>query len=295
VRRLAALVVVAACSAGARPPGLPPAGSPDDDGTGQLARASAQIELGGAAPGGRRAAGDDGLGGTTYGGGYGGTGHDGGGGGIGLVPLPARQSDYAGVDVPSGGAIDGVVRWPRPPAGPVRRRSSGEVEGALVYLVQVERGRPFAGAAAGRVLGVGGLVERRDGALWPALQVVAPAPAAVTVSNAGADRVVLVGTGELPFRSTLAAGDRRTVPAGAGVTRVADDAGRLTPAWIIGLGHPYYALTDAAGRFRLDQVPPGRYQLEVWHPPVAGAAPVIVRRAVAVTAAGTVRLAIDLP
>jgi hypothetical protein len=293
VRRLVALVVVAGCSAGAGRPGLPPAGSPDDDGTGQLARASAQLELGGDRSRPRRAR-DDGSGGTTYGGGYGGTDHE-GVGGIGFVPPLARRSDYAGGDVVGGGAIDGVVRWPRPPAGRVRRRSSGEVEGALVYLVQIARGRPFAGAATGRVLGVGGLVGASGGALWPALQVVAPAPAAITVSNAGADRVVLVGTGELAFRAVLAAGDRRTVPAGAGVTRVVDDDGRLTPAWIVGLGHPYYALTDAGGRFRLDHVPPGRYQLEVWHPPVAGAAPVVVRRAVVVTVSGTARVVVDLP
>lgn len=30
--------------------------------------------------------------------------------------------------------------------------------------------------------------------------------------------------------------------------------------------HPYYVCTDADGRFRIDQVPPGRYQLACWHP-----------------------------
>lgn len=29
--------------------------------------------------------------------------------------------------------------------------------------------------------------------------------------------------------------------------------------------HPYYALTDAGGRYVLDQVPPGSYRLQVWH------------------------------
>jgi hypothetical protein len=30
--------------------------------------------------------------------------------------------------------------------------------------------------------------------------------------------------------------------------------------------HPYYTRTDAQGRFRLDRVPPGRYELVCWHP-----------------------------
>ena len=54
------------------------------------------------------------------------------------------------------------------------------------------------------------------------------------------------------------------------------------------------SLTDAAGRFRLAQVPPGRYQLEVVAPST-GDAPRIVRRAVVVPAGGSVRVAIDLP
>jgi hypothetical protein len=283
--RLAALVLVAACSAGSRPPGLPAAGSRGDDGSGQLARASAQIELGDDSGRRSRAAADEGgLGGSMYGGSTYGDGADSPVGGIGFVPLPARATDYAGVDVATGGIIDGVVRG----------RTAGPREGALVYLAQIARGRPFAGAAAGRTMPVGGLVEKRGGALWPALQVVAPAPVAVTVSNADPGSIVLVGSGPVGFRAALATGDRRTVPAGAGITRIEDPERRLAPAWIVGLGHPYHALTDAGGRFRLDQVPPGRYQLEVLYPAPAGDL-VIVRRPVVVPASGSVRVALDLP
>lgn len=36
-------------------------------------------------------------------------------------------------------------------------------------------------------------------------------------------------------------------------------------AWIVVADHPYYALTDDEGRFRLPDVPPGPHTLEVWH------------------------------
>jgi plastocyanin len=36
-------------------------------------------------------------------------------------------------------------------------------------------------------------------------------------------------------------------------------------AWIVVAAHPYYALTDDEGRFRLADVPPGPHTLEVWH------------------------------
>lgn len=37
-------------------------------------------------------------------------------------------------------------------------------------------------------------------------------------------------------------------------------------SWALVPDNPYVALTDAAGRFRLDDVPPGTYTVAVWHP-----------------------------
>ncbi len=35
--------------------------------------------------------------------------------------------------------------------------------------------------------------------------------------------------------------------------------------WIVVASHPYYAVTDPAGKFELQNVPPGTYTLELWH------------------------------
>ena len=43
------------------------------------------------------------------------------------------------------------------------------------------------------------------------------------------------------------------------------DIHKWMSTWIIAADHPYYALTDDKGQFKLADVPPGTYQMEVWH------------------------------
>jgi hypothetical protein len=35
-------------------------------------------------------------------------------------------------------------------------------------------------------------------------------------------------------------------------------------AFILVFGHPFFAMTDADGRYRIDNVPPGTYSLVAW-------------------------------
>ncbi len=49
------------------------------------------------------------------------------------------------------------------------------------------------------------------------------------------------------------------------IIRVTCDVHDWMTAWIVVQDHPYYALTDATGAFQLSDVPPGEYELGVWH------------------------------
>jgi plastocyanin len=44
-------------------------------------------------------------------------------------------------------------------------------------------------------------------------------------------------------------------------------------AWVVIVDTPHYAMTDAQGQLRLDNVPPGQYRLRSWHPGMAPGAP----------------------
>lgn len=37
-------------------------------------------------------------------------------------------------------------------------------------------------------------------------------------------------------------------------------------SWAMAVNNPYYALTDSTGSFKIDRIPPGTYQMVVWHP-----------------------------
>ena len=37
-------------------------------------------------------------------------------------------------------------------------------------------------------------------------------------------------------------------------------------SWALVVDHPYYAITDEEGRFRIGDIPPGTYRVTIWHP-----------------------------
>ena len=70
------------------------------------------------------------------------------------------------------------------------------------------------------------------------------------------------------------------------------DAHRFMQATIHIFAHPYFTVTDQAGKFELSQVPPGTYTLRVWHETLG-----LMEKTVTVPAQGqaVVNLELELP
>jgi hypothetical protein len=57
----------------------------------------------------------------------------------------------------------------------------------------------------------------------------------------------------------------RPSPSAAGPVRLRCDIHRWMMAWVVYAESPYFTVSDSAGGFRLDGVPPGSWELEAWH------------------------------
>lgn len=77
-----------------------------------------------------------------------------------------------------------------------------------------------------------------------------------------------IGTENKEINKNQSKNNRKPIPvqfAHPEVVRVVCDVHSWMSAWIVVAEHPYYALTDPEGGFRLDNVPAGRYQIKAWH------------------------------
>jgi hypothetical protein len=170
-------------------------------------------------------------------------------------------------------------------------RQGNTLANVVVWLTDVKEGKVLP-------------LERRteiineDCRLSPRVQAVA-AGTTVNVRNedrlAHTTRFVRGGAGGDTLASIPLTDDGQVVPnehiaAKAGMIMAICAQHPWTRGFIAVFESPYFALTDQAGAFRLDSIPPGKYHLRVWHERGDTA----VERDVDVSAAGVTRVDVKL-
>ncbi len=95
-------------------------------------------------------------------------------------------------------------------------------------------------------------------------------PVGGTVEFLNTDRLLhnlhSVSTENAPFNRTQPKG--RTVPIlfkKPETVRIDCDLHTWMRAWVVVADHPFFAVTGANGEFALNNVPPGKYTLKIWH------------------------------
>lgn len=319
-------VIAASCSGRAPDPAKP--GDDHDEGAGFLAQASISF-VGG------KGSGDDAparskrtrvynaYGGAMYGGdpyGAGAYGGDPYGGASYARWVPPtwnyanviRPPHYAVTDVGLDATIEGTVTWPgKPPAklktacGPfssVQLGANHGVRGAIVYIERITTGRGVGGVGRAQV---GGVIAKHGCTLGPTVQIAVPMPSSVAIhGDAQRTRVRITPPGAVGKLFELQEGGLVTAEIKPGVTKIDGEDGKLAASWILGLDTPYFSITDDTGRFRLEQLAPGTYDLTIWQAPLATintdgtfayGSPIVVHRSVHVDAKQTTKVSVALP
>jgi hypothetical protein len=243
---------------------------------------------------------------------------------------PNRSPTYQ-VTVGLPGSIEGSVSWNGPlpgklasPCGPIdnptlRVSQDKRVRGVIVYIEKIEIGR--ATPYYTRPASVGGVLAKHNCTLAPAAQIVAPLPGSIEIhgdatrakiritppkATAAKPAAAPVDEEDLEVdepaaRPTPISRDPKTqemeegglvvAEVADGVTKVDGDDGKLGAAWVLGLDTPYFAITDDTGRYRIDELAAGTYDVTFWQPPIASigrdgtwaySAPIVVKRKVTV-------------
>lgn len=198
-----------------------------------------------------------------------------------LLLLARSVAAYTGGPVSAGGSIAGVVKAPgAKPFGPVKVTkdvavckashqpetfvlgNDGALANAVVYLKDIATGKPLDKAAKASL-------DNKGCTYVPHVAVI---PVGSTLTIHSSDNVLhnvhaLLGSDTL-FNVALPLPGMQ-IPQTmkkSGIVNVKCDAGHTwMAATIYVVEHPYYAVTDAAGKFDLKDVPPGTYTLVAWH------------------------------
>lgn len=209
-------------------------------------------------------------------------------------PRPAPAGEIQGRVVVTGDVpapknfpitIDQYVCGTAQVAGDLIVSGAREIRNVVVWLENPPPGAPSAPPPAATPM------DQKECVFVPRIVIVPPGG---TVEFLNSDRLLhnlhSVSRENMSFNRTQPKG--RTIPISFGkpeIVRIDCDLHSWMRGWVVVASHPFYALTDAQGRFKLDNVPAGQYTVRVWHERLGESS-----RPITVPATGPAPLTIEL-
>jgi len=200
---------------------------------------------------------------------------------IGLVVTTANVLAYEGITVHGGGSIHGTVLFAGTPpvaalvtiskdqevCGKTEKKdeslivgSNRGVQNAVVSLENVQRGKRFATKNV--------VLDQKECRYVPHV-LLAPTGGEVTILNSDGilHNIHSYSSNNPPFNKAQPKFKKRLTEKfnQAEAIKLACDAHAWMSGWLVVQEHPYYVITDATGHFLLEDIPPGDYEIKVWH------------------------------
>jgi plastocyanin len=193
-----------------------------------------------------------------------------------LLPVPALGGEIQGRVLIAGQApsprklpvtIDQYVCGKEKEAGDLVVSAVREIRNVVVWLQNAPAGSPAATSVTPAQTDQKAQMDQKECVFMPRVILV---PAGGTVEFLNSDRLLhnLHGAPKenSPFNRTQPKG--RAIPitfAKPEIIRIDCDLHSWMRGWVVVTDHPFYAITDAQGRFTLPNVPAGQHTLQVWH------------------------------
>jgi hypothetical protein len=209
---------------------------------------------------------------------------------IGLVAAPAAFG-YEEAAVSDGGAVAGKISFkgkvPEPQHFLVQKNpefcgkerdfafvrvKDGALQNVVVVIEGIEKGKPFTHAPTEFIgkectfLPFVSIVTKKGADGWPSFKIentdtVIHNPH--TYQVAGATRATLWNIG-LPEKGSKL--EKELKIRKGNVVKLECDQHDFMHSWTRVVEHPYFAVVDDGGNFKIDGVPAGKYKLVAWHP-----------------------------
>ncbi len=139
--------------------------------------------------------------------------------------------------------------------------SNGGIKNAVLYLSGINKGKKFEVSSPLQI-------DQRGCQFRPHISII---PAGKSFDLINSDGILhnfrtnstknpILNKAQPKFKKTLKI--KITQPE---IIRANCDVHEWMNAWLVVAEHPYYALTDASGSFKITGVPPGTYTIRLWH------------------------------
>ena len=198
-----------------------------------------------------------------------------------LVLAAAPPAKYTEITVTNGGTVTGTVKFigAVPPRTKLTVNKDAEICGkggeklAETLMVSPSKGIKnvvvtLEGITQGKKLPPKSATLDQKNCVFIPHVLVAPSNSQLVLLNGDGlmHNVHAYSLKNTPFNDSIPALKKAVKPLQfSEVVKMGCDVHKWMGAWIVVVDHPYYAIADENGMFKIDEIPPGKYVLRAWH------------------------------